>query len=77
MLRDVVLTNDKERKLHYLKRTYEWFVQQQTAVGILSATAQEKEADFMNPQQVKAREQQKALDVEKKRVEFQDDEKHE
>jgi len=35
MVREVVLTRDPNNQELYLKRTYEWFIRQQTAVGLL------------------------------------------
>jgi len=61
MLRDVIITDDKDNRELYLKRTYEWFNRQQSAIGLLPRDQLEKEADFMNPVKVKAREDALAL----------------
>lgn len=60
-----------------MKTVYEWFVRQQRASGMISQTDIEKEADFLNPGQVKAREEKFEAEREAKRVEFMDDDKHE
>ena len=49
MLREVILTEDNKIKEFYLKRTYEWFIKQQRAIGLIDAKQDEKEADFLNP----------------------------
>ena len=49
MLREVVLSDDKQNQELYLKRTYEWFVKQQQAAGLLPKEQVQKEQDFLNP----------------------------
>ena len=49
MLREVIITDDKQNQQYYLKRTYEWFIKQQRAVGLITAAQDEKEGDFLNP----------------------------
>jgi len=49
MLREVIISDDKQNQLYYLKRTYEWFTRQQRALGLIDASQNEKEADFLNP----------------------------
>lgn len=77
MLREVIITEDKQNQELYLKKTYEWFVRQQRAVGLISTSQSEKENDFLNPAQVKAKEEELKAKMEEKRLEFMDDEKHE
>lgn len=36
MLREVIITDDKQNQHHYLKKTYEWYIRQQRAVGLVS-----------------------------------------
>lgn len=60
----------------YLKRTYEWFMRQQQAVGLLAKEQIAKEEDFLNPAQVRAKEAELAARVEEKRLEIMDDDKH-
>ena len=50
-----------------MKRTYEWFIKQQRAVGLITAAQDEKEGDFLNPMQVKEKELAHARKVEEKR----------
>ena len=76
MLREVVLTDDKRNQEMYLKRTYEWFMRQQQAVGLLPKDQMQKEEDFLNPAQVRAKEAELAARVEEKRLEIMDDDKH-
>lgn len=76
MLREVVLTDDKRNQELYLKRTYEWFMRQQQAVGLLAKEQVSKEEDFLNPAQVRAKEAEQAARVEEKRLEIMDDDKH-
>ena len=35
MLREVINSDDKANQEYYLKRTYEWFLKQQIAVGLV------------------------------------------
>lgn len=37
MLREVISSDDKQNQQYCLKRTYEWFVKQQAAVGLIDA----------------------------------------
>lgn len=76
MLRDVIITDDKDNRELYLKRVYEWFNRQQCAIGLLPKNQQEKESDFMNPAKVKAREDALTLKREARRLEAMDDEIH-
>ena len=57
MLREVINTEDKANQTHYLKKTYEWFLKQQIAVGLVDPDEQAKENDFMNPKMVEAKKQ--------------------
>lgn len=36
MLREVIITEDKQNQPHYLKKTYEWYIRQQRAVGLVN-----------------------------------------
>lgn len=55
MLREVINSDDKNQQVYYLKKTYEWFLKQQTAVGLVDPEQQAKESDFLNPGQVEAK----------------------
>ena len=55
MFREVINTNDKGNQLHYLKKTYEWFVTRQAAVGLLGKEQLEKEHDFLYPGKLEAK----------------------
>ena len=52
MLRDVINCADKGNQEFYLKRTYNWFIQQQSAIGLIGPTESAAENDVMNPQSV-------------------------
>ena len=77
MLREVITTDNKQKQTLYLKRTYEWFIKQERAIGKIDASQDQKEADFLNPAQVLAKEKEDARLVEVKRLEIMDDDKHE
>ena len=46
------------------------------AIGLLPKDAADATQEFLNPAQVKAKEEERAIEVEKKRLEFMDDENH-
>lgn len=46
------------------------------AIGLLPKDTTGDAQEFLNPAQVKAREEERAIEVEKKRLEFMDDERH-
>lgn len=50
MLREVINSEDRRNQQYYLKKTYEWFLKQQVAVGLVDPDQQLKENDFLNPQ---------------------------
>ena len=50
--------------MFFLKRTYEWFIKEQRAIGLISGSAVEKESDFLNPAQVRAKELEYQKEVE-------------
>ena len=52
MLRDVINCTDMKNQEFYLKRTYNWFIQQQSAIGLIGPTESAVENDIMNPQGV-------------------------
>ena len=76
MLREVILTDDPSFQQLYLKRIYEWFIKNNVAIGLLPQESTKDTQEFLNPAQVKAREEERAIEVEKKRLEFMDDENH-
>jgi hypothetical protein len=59
MLHEVINSDDKQNQEYYLKRTYEWFIKQSAAVGLIGKEQIEKEDDLMNPDKVKARFEEK------------------
>lgn len=77
MLREVIITEDKPNQEVYLKKTYEWFMGRQRAVGLISSSQIEKEHNFLNPDQVKAKEEELQAVMEKERLKYMDDEMHE
>lgn len=76
MLREVILAPDRDSQEFYLKATYQWYLKQQTSVGLMPKDQLAKENDFLNPAQVKAREEEEAIKIEEKRLEYMDDDKH-
>lgn len=60
----------------YLKRIYEWFTRKHIAIGLLPKEQVTEAEEFLNPAQVKAKEEERAIEVEKKRLEYMDDENH-
>jgi len=76
MLREVISSDDKQNQQYCLKRTYEWFVKQQAAVGLIDAAQHAKEADFLNPGQVEAKKNQLEEAEEAERLILMDDVKH-
>lgn len=77
MLREVIVTPDVANQKNYLSKAYAWYVQQQRAQGLISNEDEAKESDFLNPDQVAARQGALALVREEKRLEYMDDERHE
>lgn len=49
MLREVVQTDDVERKKLYLMRVYKWFMNKMNAIGAISITQKQQEDEFMHP----------------------------
>lgn len=76
MLREVVLTDDKSFQQLFLKRIYEWFIKNHVAIGLFPKEQASEANEFLNPAQVKAKEQEREVEVERKRLEFMDDENH-
>lgn len=77
MLREVIITDQKDKQQLYLKRTYEWFIKQERAIGKIDASQDLKESDFLNPAAVLAKQDEEDRKKEEKRLEFMDDDKHE
>lgn len=49
MMREVVQTDDVERKKLYLMRVYKWYMNKMNAIGAISITQKQKEDAFMHP----------------------------
>lgn len=73
MLHEVINSDDKQNQEYYLKRTYEWFIKQAAAVGLIGKEQIEKEDDLMNPDKVKARFEEKEKLIEEKQMELLDE----
>lgn len=73
MLHEVINSDDKQNQEYYLKRTYEWFIKQSAAVGLIGKEQIEKEDDLMNPDKVKARFEEKEKLIEEKQMELLDE----
>lgn len=70
------MTDDKDNQVFYLKRTYEWLMKQLRSLGLINSTETDRENDFLNPTQVKAKADALQKEKDDKRLLYMDEEKN-